>query len=119
MTPAGFEFNCVSKSYGKHIALEEASFQLDRGEPKAVLGSSGSGKSTLLRLLAGLEPPTGGSILLDGKVISEANRVLLAPHRRGVSMVFQDLALWPNLTALENVRLGLAGTGLTGQETRR
>jgi ABC-type Fe3+/spermidine/putrescine transport system ATPase subunit len=119
MSAGRFEFCSVSKLYGKTNALTEVSLTLTAGEPTALLGRSGCGKSTLLRLLSGLEPPTSGRILLDGKVISDGGQILLPPHQRGIAMVFQDMALWPNLTALENVRLGLSGTGRTRQETRR
>lgn len=68
--------------------------------------------------MAGLETPTSGTVLIDGKPASKPNEVLIAPHQRGLAMLFQDLALWPNLSVIENVRLGLSGTGLSRAETR-
>jgi iron(III) transport system ATP-binding protein len=118
MSDTRFEFHSVSKTYDGQTALAEVSFTVAAGEPAAILGPSGCGKTTALRVLAGLESPTTGEVLLDGKVISAPNRVLLPPHRRGVALVFQDLALWPNLSVLENVLLGLAGSRLTRQESK-
>src|SRR5262249_4544290 len=76
------------------------------------------GKSTALRLLAGLELPSAGQVLLDGQAVSGPGKILVPPHRRGVALVFQDLALWPNLSVLDNVLLGLAGAGLSRPEAR-
>ncbi len=119
MSAGRFEFRAVSKRYGGHAALEAVSFLLEPGRPTALLGPSGCGKSTALRLLSGLEAPSAGTVLLDGRVISEPGRVLLPPHRREVALLFQDLALWPNLTALGNVLLGLAGASLPRGEARK
>ena len=119
MSQGVFEFRAISKNYGTQPALEAVSFLLEPGQHTALLGPSGCGKSTTLRLLAGLETPTAGTVLLDGQVISEPDQVLLPPHRRGVALVFQDLALWPNLTALGNVVLGMAGARLSREETRK
>jgi ABC-type Fe3+/spermidine/putrescine transport system ATPase subunit len=118
MNNARFEVRSLSKRYGTHQALTEVSFVAMAGENLAILGASGSGKSTLLRLLAGLEVPDGGQILLDGEVVSSAGRVARAPHRRGIALVFQDLALWPNLSAFDNVLLGLSGLRLPGRQGR-
>jgi ABC-type Fe3+/spermidine/putrescine transport system ATPase subunit len=118
MTPPRFEFSGVSKQYDGRSALSGVSFAIAGGDHTAILGPSGSGKSTVLRLLAGLETPSSGRILADGKVISEPGRVHVPPHRRGIGMVFQDLALWPNLTASGNVLLGLAASGLSRREAQ-
>lgn len=107
-----FELCSVSKFYDGHPVLSEVSFTIVAGQHSAILGSSGCGKSTLLRLLAGLDAPSSGRILLDGTVISETNAILMPPHCRSVAMVFQDLALWPNLSVMENVILGLSGAKL-------
>lgn len=117
MSDGGFEFIDVSKSYAGKSALAHVSMRIPAGPHSAILGPSGCGKSTVLRLLAGLEEPTAGSILLDAQTISTAGRMLRPPHQRGVAMLFQDLALWPNLTTRENIRLGLAGLRLSRPES--
>jgi len=113
---AGFELRSVYRVYDDFAALSDVSLRIEDGERLAIIGPSGCGKSTILRLLAGVDVPTGGQILLDGSVVSESGRVRLPPHRRGIAMVFQDLALWPNLSILANVKLGLAGHGLSSKE---
>ena len=114
-----FELREVSKVYSGQAALSKVSATFDAGEHTAIIGVSGSGKSTLLRLLAGLEPPTAGEIFLDGELVSASDQVLRPPHHRKLSMVFQDLALWPNLSALENVLLGLSASGLSKSERKK
>ena len=109
MTAVSFEFRRISKVYPGQRALDDVSFTLRSGEDTAIIGSSGCGKSTTLRLLAGLESPSAGGIYLNGDRISDKDRISTPPHMRQVAMVFQDLALWPNLSVLENVLLGLSG----------
>ncbi len=98
------------------IVLDGLALDVAPAERVAVLGPSGSGKTTLLRLLAGLDAPDGGVIEIDGQVASTAGRVRLAPHRRGVGMVFQSAALWPHMTAAQNI--GFAVHGRSAPETR-
>jgi ABC-type Fe3+/spermidine/putrescine transport system ATPase subunit len=118
MRSSQFAIRSLGKRYGSQVALCDVSFTITAGQNLALLGASGSGKSTLLRLLTGLEAPDSGIILLDDEPVSTPGRVLLAPHRRGIALVFQDLALWPNLSASENVMLGLAGLALPKAEAR-
>jgi iron(III) transport system ATP-binding protein len=98
----------LSKRYGTSAdyALHDVSLTVNSGEVVAVVGESGSGKTTLLRLVAGLEIPTEGEVLLNGHVASSA-RGCVPPERRGVGIVFQDYALFPHLTVLDNVAFGL------------
>lgn len=91
---------------GKHV-LNELDLEISDGERLVVLGVSGSGKSSLLRLIAGLIAPTSGEILIDNALASESGKVLIPPHKRGVSMVFQDLALWPHMNVAENIAFAL------------
>jgi len=86
--------------------IDKLSFTVSRGEIVGVLGASGSGKSTLLRLIAGLEMPESGSISVDGRLLTN-ERIFLEPERRGVGMVFQDYALFPNMTVADNIVFGL------------
>jgi len=113
-----FELQNVSKSYGGKPVLSHLSLIFEAGRHTAVMGPSGCGKSTLLRLVAGLDAPSSGRVLIDGEVVSEPKAVLRPPHQRQLAMVFQDLALWPNLSVLGNVSLGLAGKHLPRQEAR-
>jgi iron(III) transport system ATP-binding protein len=98
----------LSHRYKGLMALRDASLTVSRGEILCVLGSSGSGKSTLLRLIAGVERPAAGRIILDGVEVSGPER-FVEPERRRVGMVFQDYALFPHLTVAENVAFGLRG----------
>jgi NitT/TauT family transport system ATP-binding protein len=100
----------VTKSFplpggkGEFIALDHVSLTVRKGEVVALLGRSGSGKSTLLRIMAGLIPPSSGSVVSDGEPVTGAND--------DVSMVFQSFALLPWLTVLENVEIGLEARGI-------
>jgi len=110
--PSVLSLERLSVRHEGGLALDGVSLEVGAGEHLALLGPSGAGKSTLLRAVAGLNVPCGGRVLLGGALASEAGRVLVPPHRRGVAMVFQDLALWPSLTPFGNVVLGLAGAHL-------
>jgi len=103
---------------GKQIVLDGTDFEVAARESVALLGSSGSGKSTLLRVIAGLETVERGEVLIAGKRASHDRRLFIPPHRRGIAMLFQDLALWPNLTVAGNVRLGISGLRLSRDGSR-
>jgi sulfate transport system ATP-binding protein len=92
----------ISKSFGEFAALTNVSLDVPAGSLTALLGPSGSGKSTLLRVIAGLERPDAGRILLDGENVTK-----LPPQRRGVGFVFQHYAAFRHLTVYENVAFGL------------
>ncbi len=119
MSSAQVEFRAVSKTYGAHQVLHDMSFTIATGVPTAILGPSGGGKSTILRLLAGLESPSAGEVWMNGRLASQPQQVLTPPHQRDVAMVFQDLALWPNLTVRENILLGLSGAQLLKQAAKK
>ncbi len=97
------ELGAVSKAFGPLQALQEVTLTITPGLPLVLTGPSGSGKTTLLRLIAGLETPDTGFIRIGGQVASLPGWAL-EPHLRRVAMVFQQPALWPHMTALENVR---------------
>jgi ABC-type Fe3+/spermidine/putrescine transport system ATPase subunit len=113
------ELRSVSKSYAAKAALSPVSATFNEGKHVAIIGPSGCGKSTMLRLLAGLEAPSTGTIFKDDVVFSKAEEIVVAPHQRGIGMVFQDLALWPNLSVLKNVVLGLSGRALSKADIRK
>jgi len=98
----GLSVKGLCHSYGKVPVLEAISLRLAAGEFLSLLGPSGCGKTTLLRLIAGLEPLTTGSVRIDGQEVSQ-----LPAERRGVGMVFQSYALFPNLDVRGNVGYGL------------
>jgi thiamine transport system ATP-binding protein len=91
----------VTVSFDGTNALEDASLDVADGETVTVLGPSGSGKSTLLRVVAGLQPPDRGKVLLDGQDLTN-----VPAHRRGIGLVFQDHALFPHRDVEENVSFG-------------
>ncbi|WP_144698446.1 ABC transporter ATP-binding protein [Fictibacillus phosphorivorans] len=86
--------------------FENLSLNFKQGEVSVILGESGSGKSTLLRLIAGLEVPSRGSILIDQAVMNDNFR-FVQPEKRGVGLVFQDYALFPHMTVEKNIKFGL------------
>lgn len=92
----------IHKSFGTHEVLKGISGRISQGEVLAIIGPSGSGKSTLLRSINLLEPPTKGTIFIDGKCITEG-RVEIAKVRTKVGMVFQQFNLFPHMTTMENV----------------
>lgn len=102
------KINQVQKSFGKTIALDKVSFDIDRGETIAILGESGSGKSTLLRLVAGFEIPDSGEIILKNKTLV-SEKAFVQPEDRKIGMVFQDYALFPHLNVAQNISYGLKG----------
>lgn len=96
------ELQGLSKRYGTAVALDDVSLVVRDDEYLTLLGPSGSGKSTLLRVIAGLETPDAGRVLLDGADIST-----LPTHRRGLGIVQQTYALFPHMTVFDNVAFGL------------
>ncbi len=90
------------KQFGDIYAVDGVDLEVHQGEIFALLGSSGCGKSTLLRMLAGLEKPSAGRIILDGEDITK-----LAPYERPINMMFQSYALFPHMTVRQNIAFGL------------
>ncbi len=119
MTAPLLQARNLSKKYvlsGNHIvhALQDASMELTQGSWLTITGPSGSGKSTLLALLAGLDRPTSGEVLLDGTNISQANDVRLARYRKGkIGIIFQEYQLFEELNSLENVAMPLVVSNMT------
>ena len=96
----------VDFAIGEHRILSQIDVTLRTGSITCLLGPSGSGKSTLLRIAAGLERPTHGRVLLDGRELT-GPRVHVPPERRNIAMVFQDHALFPHLSVTRNVAFGV------------
>ena len=93
----------ITKKFGEHLIIPTLDLTINDGEFVTLLGPSGCGKTTLLRMIAGLETPTTGKVILDGKDITK-----LPPYKRNVNMVFQNYALFPHMTVTENIHFGFA-----------
>jgi putative spermidine/putrescine transport system ATP-binding protein len=104
------ELQNLVKHFDKAVAVEDFSLSVDQGEFISLLGPSGCGKTTTLRMIAGFEQPDAGNVLLDGESI-----IGLPPHKRGMGMVFQNYALFPNMTAWGNIAFGLRVAGQSRQ----
>jgi iron(III) transport system ATP-binding protein len=102
--------NKVSHRFSKNVALNDISFECKAGEVTCLIGHSGCGKTTLLRLMAGLLPLQSGEIALNGSTIASAS-LMVPPELRSVGMVFQEGALFPHMSVIDNVAFGLRGNG--------
>jgi iron(III) transport system ATP-binding protein len=107
----GVEFKNITKRYGTDasapMAVKGITFEIKKGSLTTILGPSGCGKTTTLRMIAGLESPTSGQIIMDGKDVTT-----LGPADRNVSMMFQSYALFPHMNVVENVMYGLKMSGI-------
>jgi len=102
------ELRHVTKRFGKTVAVDDVSLTIEPGSFLTILGPSGCGKTTILRMIAGLEEPDAGEILIDGRpVFSRAESIFVPAAERGLGMVFQSYALWPHMTVYQNVAFGL------------
>jgi len=113
------ELDSVRLAYGERPALDGVSLVVEEGERAVILGPSGCGKTTVLRLLAGLAVPDRGRVLIAGRLAAADGRLEIEPERRGLGMVFQDLALWPHLSVAGNLDLGLRARGVVRAEQKR
>jgi putative spermidine/putrescine transport system ATP-binding protein len=104
----------VTKRFGETAAVDDLSLDVRAGEFFSMLGPSGSGKTTTLRMIAGFELPTSGTVMLHGQDVTR-----LAPYERDVNTVFQDYALFPHMSVVDNVEYGLRVKKVAAQERRR
>ena len=111
--PGSVVFENVRKTFGAFTAIPDLSLTIEPGTLVTLLGPSGCGKTTTLRMLAGLEHPSSGRILIGGKDVT-----MLPANERDVSMVFQSYALFPHMTALDNVAYGLESSGMKRRQAR-
>ena len=107
------EFRNVSKRFGSHLAVDNASFSADEGDIVCLVGPSGCGKTTALRMIAGFETPTAGEIRLGGREVSG-----LPAHKRNIGITFQNYALFPHMTVEANIAFGLRMRRIGRDETR-
>jgi iron(III) transport system ATP-binding protein len=113
----GVEFRRITKRYGGEqapLVVKGIDFSIPKGTLTTILGPSGCGKTTVLRMIAGLESPSGGTVLIDGQDVTT-----LGPAERNVSMVFQSYALFPHMSVIQNVGYGLSVSGVSRDETAR
>ena len=96
------ELKNINKTFGTYKASDEVSFGIEKGKLIGLLGPSGSGKTTILRMIAGLEQPDSGEIIIDGKVVND-----IPPSARGIGFVFQNYALFRYMTVYDNIAFGL------------
>ncbi len=103
----------ITKSYGNHVVLNGITQEIEDGEFFVILGPSGEGKSTLLKVIAGIEKPDKGKIIVDGKDITN-----LSPEKRNIAMVFQNYALYPNMSVYDNIAFPLKMRKMKKEEIR-
>jgi putative spermidine/putrescine transport system ATP-binding protein len=108
------ELKSITKRYGPYLAVDDVSFALEQGEFLTLLGPSGSGKTSTLMMVAGFETPSSGTINVDGRDV-----VALTPRHRNFGVVFQSYALFPHMTALENVEFPLRMRKVPAEQRRR
>jgi ABC-type Fe3+/spermidine/putrescine transport system ATPase subunit len=108
----------IHKTYGTTAVVNDLSLELRQGELVTLLGPSGCGKTTTLRMIAGFIELSGGAIAMNGQEISGAGRTV-PPEHRGMSMIFQSYAIWPNMTVAENVGFGLEVRRTPSAEAKR
>ncbi|MGD1935253.1 MAG: ABC transporter ATP-binding protein [Candidatus Phaeomarinobacter sp.] len=103
---ARLSFKHIAHQYDVQLALQDFSLDVGAGEVVCLLGPSGCGKTTTLRIAAGVERPSEGHVEINGTIVAGPN-VFVPPEKRGVGLMFQDYALFPHLTVLDNVKFGL------------
>jgi len=108
------EIKKISKAFRGKKVLKELSLHIEKGMFFTLLGPSGCGKTTLLRIIAGLEKEDNGSVLFDGRDITR-----FPPQKRGISLMFQSYALFPNLTSMQNVEFGLRKKQLSRKDRKK
>ncbi|MCB2108479.1 MAG: ATP-binding cassette domain-containing protein, partial [Rhodobacteraceae bacterium] len=104
----------IRKSFGSVVAVDGVSLEIAANEFVALLGASGCGKTTLLRIVAGLETPDAGRILIEGADVTGA-----PPYKRPINLMFQSYALFPHMSVRGNVEFGLRQEGLSGSDLVR
>ena len=108
------EIRSVSKLFGEVRAVDHVDLATDEGEFLVLLGPSGCGKTTLLRMIAGIETPTSGDLVIDGRVVTD-----MPPRMRNIAMVFQSYALYPHMTVYKNIAFPLRARGIDEGTVRK
>jgi len=116
------ELKSIRKSYGHRIVLDDVSFTIGKGEVAILLGPNGAGKTTMLNIIAGINKPDYGTIMIDGRIVFHRNgstMINVPPEHRGIGYVPQDYALFPHLTVYENIAFGLKAKRLPKTSMKR
>ena len=108
------EIRALSKRFGEVRAVDHVDLATNEGEFLVLLGPSGCGKTTLLRMIAGIEEPTAGELVIDGRVVTH-----LPPRMRNIAMVFQSYALYPHMTVYKNIAFPLRARGVKKEAVRK
>jgi iron(III) transport system ATP-binding protein len=116
---AALELDAISSGYRAQLILSHLTLRVASGEIVALLGPSGCGKSTLVRLAMGFLAPSAGTIAIDRQIVSRNREILVPPEERRLSVVFQDLALWPHLTVGAHLTFVLESMGISRAERQR
>lgn len=111
------QVNQINVSYADVQIVHEASFSLGDGKIGCLLGPSGCGKTTVLRAIMGFERPTHGEIIINNRLVSD-RRIFIPPEQRQIGMVFQDFALFPNMSVADNIRFGIRSWSVKKQKSR-
>src|SRR5690348_10852101 len=111
---ATLELQGLRKSFGATQVLRQIDLSLSDGEMLVIVGASGCGKSTLLRLVAGLEAPSAGRVIIGGRDVTTVD-----PSERDIAMVFQNYALYPHMSVFDNMAYGLRIRGLSRGDIAR
>lgn len=114
LAPAALVVDRLEKRFGQVVAIKDISLTVQRGEFLSLLGPSGSGKTTILRVIGGLDYATSGRIILNGRDVQS-----LPPYRRNIGVVFQKYALFPHMTAAQNIEFPLKRHGIAREERKR
>jgi len=101
------KLNNITHSYGSNPVLHHLNLDFAPNQLTCLLGGSGCGKTTILRLIAGLEIPQEGQVLIEDKIVTENTQIIIPPYQRNTGFIFQDLALWPHFTVYKNIAFGL------------
>ena len=108
------ELKNINKTYGSYQASRNVNFGIEKGKLIGLLGPSGSGKTTILRMIAGLETPDSGEIIIDGKVVND-----VPASERGIGFVFQNYALYPNMSVYDNIAFSLSVRKVDKKEIKK
>jgi len=101
------KLNNITHAYGDKPVLQGLTLNIEDNQLTCLLGGSGCGKTTILRLIAGLEIPTNGQIIIQDKIVTDKQKIIIPPYKRNLGYIFQDLALWPHFTVYKNIAFGL------------